>query len=133
MNLDKTGRRQRQAGLHPCSCCKFRRNTHPACTSCSFPPQGGIFDLIGTRRSRGAICVGIPDRIAGAERNVIRARSTHNRLVEVIAHRLRVGNLLEIRHISLLNVVETHRDRPFLTGLIGKCEGCGLPFEPAQS
>ena len=46
------------------------------------------------------------DHVAVAKHDVIRARTTINRLVEVVAHRVVIGKLLEVRSIAFLDVVE---------------------------
>ena len=67
----------------------------------------GIGDVRG--RGRGiAVAVGPEDRIAGAQHHVIRAGAAHDRLMIVVAHGVLVGEGLQDRNVSLLDVVERH-------------------------
>ncbi len=56
-----------------------------------------------------ARAVAEPSGIARTERDVVRAGATFDRLVEVVAHREVVGEVLEVRRVTLGHVVESHR------------------------
>ena len=65
------------------------------------------------RNFRVAVAVAEPDRVAVAEHHVVGAGSALGRLVVVVAHRVAVGELLQIGRVALLDVVEAHRGRAF--------------------
>ena len=83
-----------------------------------------VLDLESRRDGRVAVAVAVPVGVAGAERDVVCAGAALDRLVEVVAHRVRVRERLEVRHVALQDVVEAHRRRAFLRRLV--VEGRGL-------
>ena len=94
------------------------------------------------RRSQGVPrAIAKPDRIAVAEHNVVRAGSAVDGLVEVIAHRVTIGEVLEVRRISLLHVVKAHgvvEPSPVVVVGLGaysvlKVDAWGRPFVPAPT
>ena len=59
------------------------------------------------------VAIAEPDGIAMAKHDVVCARAAGYRLVKVVAHRIVVGQVLEVGSVTLLNVVEAHRSGPF--------------------
>jgi hypothetical protein len=51
-----------------------------------------------------------------AEHDVVGAGAAIDRLMEVVAHRVLVGEALEVGHVALLHVVEAERRRAFAGG-----------------
>ena len=100
----------------------------------------GIFDFIhdagvgssGDRPSTlcGGVCgvavaVAEPDRVAVAEHDVVGAGAAVDGLVEVVAHRVGVGEALEVGRVALLHVVEAQRGRAFTGGRgVGRVVRC---------
>src|SRR6202008_4001931 len=72
---------------------------------------------------RMALTVGDPDAIARSEHDVVGAGSTHHRLMEVVAHRVMVGKIFEVRRVTLQHVVEAHGSRAFLRAQIVETRG----------
>ena len=68
------------------------------------------------RLQRIAVAIAKPDRVAGAEHDVIGAGPAFDRLMEIVAHRIGVGQRLEIGHVPLLDVIEAHRRRTLFIG-----------------
>ena len=69
------------------------------------------------RRSGGvAVAIAEPDGVAVAQHDVIRAGAAIHGLVEVVAHRVIVGEALEVRGVAVLDVVEAHRRGSFAGG-----------------
>jgi len=62
------------------------------------------------RRRHGgvSIAIGPEDCVAGAEHHVVRAGAAHERLMKIVAHGEFIGEALENRGVSRLNVVEGH-------------------------
>ena len=60
-----------------------------------------------------AITITEPDGVAGTEHDVVGASASLNTLMIIVAHRIGIGELLEIRRVPLLNVEEAHRGRTF--------------------
>ena len=63
-----------------------------------------------------ALAVAEPDRVAMAKHDVVGAGSTVYRLVEIVAHRIGIGQVLEVRSVAVLNVIETHGGGTFAGG-----------------
>ena len=108
-----------------------RRRSRPPCTSCWYAVAGFGFSTSSTTPALAVpvatsdLCGGVagislaiaePDRVAVAEHDVVRARSAVHRLVEVVAHRILVGQLLEVRHVAVLHVVKAQRGRALAGG-----------------
>src|SRR6266478_6732347 len=55
-----------------------------------------------------AIRVAEPDRIAKAKHDAVQTGSAHSWLMVVVAHGVIVGELLEVGHVALQNVIEAH-------------------------
>ena len=55
-----------------------------------------------------------------AEHDVVGARAAIDGLVEVVAHRVIVGEALEIRRVAILDVVEAHGRGAFAGGRRGR-------------
>src|SRR4051812_31928949 len=71
------------------------------------------------RRRQGiAVAIAEPDRVASTEHDVVGAGAAFHRLMKIIAHRISVGELLEIGHVPLLDVVEAHRRGALFIGKI---------------
>src|SRR6202020_3558615 len=66
------------------------------------------------------------DRVSVAEHDVIGARAAVDRLVEVVAHGIGVSEMLEIRSVAVLNVVEGHGGGTFASC---RCRGRVLGTE----
>jgi len=78
----------------------------------------GIFDVVRGRRRRVSHSGAEPDRVASAEHDVIRAVAALDGLVVVVAHRIVIGKLFQIRSVSLQHVAEAHRRRAFARGFV---------------
>ena len=96
------------------------------------PGSSGLTGLCGGVAGV-AVAVAEPDRVARAEHDVIGAGAAHHRLMIVVAHRIGVGEVLEIRRVALLDVVEAHRGRAFAGRRVGEPAGCAAPLEPAPT
>ena len=57
--------------------------------------------------------------VAVTEHDVVRTGAAIDGLVEVIAHRVVVGQALEVGSVALLHVVEAHRGGTFAGGQAG--------------
>src|SRR4029077_8304084 len=70
------------------------------------------------RRHKGiTILVAEPNRIPKAQHDMVRTSATHHRLVEVIAHRVVVGEFLGIGGVAVQHVVKAHGSRSLTGGL----------------
>ena len=65
------------------------------------------------RRQRITISIAVPDAIRESEQNVVKARATLARLMEVVAKRVFVSQEFQVRRIAVQDVVELHRSRAF--------------------
>ncbi len=63
-----------------------------------------------------AFSVAEPKRITVAKHDVVGASAALNGLVEVVAHRVIIGEALEVRDVALLDVIEAQRSRTFAGG-----------------
>ena len=95
---------------------------------------GARRDQLIVRRHQIAVVVE-PDRVAGAEHDVVGAGAAVNRLVIIVAHRIGVGELLEIGHVPLLDVEKAHRRRTLFIGEAGRrrlavAAGADRRFDP---
>ena len=77
------------------------------------------FNVVVRRNGGIALAVAEPDHIAVAEHDVVGAGAAVDRLVEVVAHRVVVGEALEVRRVALLHVVEAERRGAFAGGRVG--------------
>src|SRR5260370_11447123 len=88
----------------------------------------GIGDA-GRRRCGSAIASGPEDRVAGAEHHMIGAGAAHEGLMKIVAHGELVGEALEDRSISGLDVVEGTGVPPsILINLVGNRKTEGINF-----
>src|SRR5467141_2310861 len=76
-------------------------------------------EFVVRRLGRRAFGIAKPDGVAKAQHDAVGARAAHNRLVIIVAHRIMVGELLEIRHVTLQDIVEAHGGRAFTRCLRG--------------
>src|SRR6266478_8472294 len=70
-------------------------------------------ELVVRRLGRCATGIAKPDGIAKTQHDAVGARAAHHRLVIVVAHRILIGELLEIGHVALQDVVKAHGGRAF--------------------
>src|SRR6266481_2867487 len=63
---------------------------------------------MGRRSCRNAIAVGPENGVAAAQHDVVSPRTAHERLMKVVAHGVLIGEALENRSVSGLDVVEGH-------------------------
>ena len=68
------------------------------------------------RNCRVALAVAEPDHVAVAEHDVVGAGATVDGLVEVVAHRIVISELLEVRHVAVLDVIKAHCRGTFAGG-----------------
>jgi len=87
---------------------------HGACVRRATPDE-----FVVRRLGRCATGIAKPDGIAKAQHDAVGARAAHNRLVIIVAHRIMVGELLEIGHVALQDIVEAHGGRAFTRCLRG--------------
>src|SRR6266567_5851566 len=87
-----------------------------------------------------SVAIAKPDGVAGAEHHVVGAGSAHHGLVEVVAHRKVIREILEVGRVALLHVIEAHGGRAFFGGgvietrrlgkAVGPCADAG--FDPGE-
>ena len=83
----------------------------------------GIFDLTAGGVAGLPLTIGVVNQAAESEHDMVRAGSTHHRLMEVVAQRVLLRQLSEVRHVALGDVEKLHRRRAFTGGLIGERAG----------
>ena len=87
------------------------------------------FNIVGRGRWV-TLAVAEPDRVAVAEHDVIGAGPAVHGLVEVVTHRIGIRQILEVRSVTVLDVIEAHGGRTFASdGGVGRilgAEGCRL-------
>ena len=81
----------------------------------------GIVDAAGRRRRRVALAVTEKYLIGKAKRHAVGPRSTHDRLMIIVAHGVIVGEKFQERHIAFLHVEEGHG----LAGIVRRAAGRG--------
>src|SRR5258708_25834252 len=62
----------------------------------------------GRRRCGSAIAIGPEDRVAAAQHDVVSSSAAHEGLMKIVAHGEFIGEALDDRSISGLDVVEGH-------------------------
>src|SRR5208337_1732271 len=79
------------------------------------------------RYGRVAFAVAEPDRIAGAQHDVVGAGAAEDRLMVIVAHRVGVRERLQIGRVALLNIEKEHRRRTFanIVGGLRRAVGAG--------
>ncbi len=85
--------------------------------------RGAGVDFDTFRRFRGiAVGVAEEDGVGETQHEAVGTGATHDWLVVVIAHGISVGQILQVRRIAFLDVVEGHRGGTFTGGQIGEIE-----------
>src|SRR5712664_509273 len=70
-------------------------------------------EFVVRRLGRCASSIAKPDGVAKAKHDAVGASAAHDGLVIVVAHRITIGEFLEIGHVTLQDVVEAHGGRAF--------------------
>jgi hypothetical protein len=64
---------------------------------------------VGWWSGRIALTVAPENGVAGAQHYMVRARTAHDRLMEIVAHGILIGEALQEWNVAFLNVVKRHR------------------------
>ena len=84
-------------------------------TTPAFAVPGSTSDVVGWYLGM-ALAVAEPDGIAVAEHDVVEAGTAADGLVEIVAHRVIIGEALEVGRVALLHIVEAQGGGAFTGG-----------------